>query len=90
MAKKLWDKNSTINPAIERFTVGKDRELDLLLAPYDILGSIAHSAMLQSIGMLTLEEKELLHHELRNIYSIVESGEFIIEEIGRASCRERV
>ena len=80
MAKKLWDKNSTINPAIERFTVGKDRELDLLLAPYDILGSIAHSAMLQSIGMLTLEEKELLHHELRNIYSIVESGEFIIEE----------
>ena len=80
MAKKLWDKNSTINPAIERFTVGKDRELDLLLAPYDILGSIAHRAMLQSIGMLTLEEKELLHDELCNIYSIVESGEFIIEE----------
>ena len=80
MAKKLWEKNIDVNPEIERFTVGKDRELDLLLAPYDILGSIAHSAMLQSIGMLTLEEKELLHHELRNIYSIVESGEFIIEE----------
>ena len=80
MAKKLWDKNSTLHPAIERFTVGKDCELDLLLAPYDILGSIAHRAMLQSIGMLTLEEKELLHDELCNIYSIVESGEFIIEE----------
>ena len=80
MAKKLWDKNSNINPEIERFTVGKDRELDLMLAPYDILGSIAHSAMLQTIGMLTREETEKLHCELRNIYTIAEEGNFIIEE----------
>lgn len=80
MAKKLWDKNSTINPFIEEFTVGKDRELDLLLARYDILGSIAHSTMLCSIGMLTDEETVALHKELRNIYKIVEDGNFIIED----------
>lgn len=80
MAKKLWDKNSTINPFIEEFTVGKDRELDLLLARYDILGSIAHSTMLCSIGMLTDEETVAPHKELRNIYKIVEDGNFIIED----------
>ena len=80
MAKKLWEKNSSVNSEIERFTVGKDRELDLLLARYDVLGSLAHSAMLQSIGMLTAEEKENLHRELRDIYSTVEAGDFIIED----------
>ena len=80
MAKKLWEKNNSVNSEIERFTVGKDRELDLLLARYDILGSLAHSAMLQSIGMLTAEEMKNLHRELRNIYATVEAGEFIIEE----------
>ena len=80
MAKKLWDKNSTVNPEIERFTVGKDRELDLQLARYDILGSIAHSAMLHSIGMLDSNETQQLHNELRNIYAIVENNEFVIEE----------
>ena len=80
MAKKLWEKDTTVNPEIERFTVGRDRELDLLLASYDILGSIAHSTMLNSIGMLTDEETATLHSELRNIYSIVEKGEFVIED----------
>ena len=80
MAKKLWEKNNSVNSEIERFTVGKDRELDLLLARYDILGSLAHSTMLQSIGMLTAEEMENLHRELRNIYVTAEAGEFIIEE----------
>ena len=80
MAKKLWEKNNSVNSEIERFTVGKDRELDLLLARYDILGSLAHSAMLQSIGMLTAEEMKNLHRELRNIDATVEAGEFIIEE----------
>ena len=80
MAKKLWEKNIDVNPEIERFTVGKDRELDLFLARYDVLGSLAHSAMLQTIGMLTTEEKESLHTELRNIYATVEAGEFAIEE----------
>ena len=80
MAKKLWEKNIDVNPEIERFTVGKDRELDLFLAPYDVMGSLAHSAMLASIGMLTEEEKNSLHAELRNIYAAIEKGEFIIEE----------
>ena len=56
-AKKLWEKNIDVNPEIERFTVGKDRELDLFLAPYDVIGSLAHSAMLATIGMLTEEEQ---------------------------------
>ena len=80
MAKKLWDKNTEVNPEIERFTVGRDRELDLLLARYDVLGSIAHSTMLESIGMLTTDEMKSLHNELRNIYSTIENGDFIIEE----------
>ena len=80
MAKKLWEKDTTVNPEIERFTVGRDRELDLLLARYDVLGSIAHSTMLQSIGMLTREEMTNLHSELRNIYATIEAGEFTIEE----------
>ena len=80
MAKKLWEKNTTVNPEIERFTVGRDIEMDLFLAPYDILGSIAHSAMLQSIGLLTKEETNDLHRELREIYTATERGEFIIEE----------
>lgn len=80
MAKKLWEKNTEVNPEIERFTVGRDRELDLLLARYDVLGSIAHSTMLQSIGMLTADEMQSLHSELRNIYAIIEKGDFVIED----------
>ena len=80
MAKKLWEKNIDVSPEIERFTVGRDRELDLLLARYDILGSIAHSTMLESIGMLTRDEMTALHQELRNIYGIIEKGGFVIEE----------
>ena len=80
MAKKLWEKNIDVNPEIERFTVGRDRELDLMLTRYDVLGSIAHSTMLESIGMLTKEEMESLHGELHNIYATIEKGEFVIEE----------
>ncbi len=80
MAKKLWEKNIDVNPEIERFTVGKDRELDIFLARYDVLGSIAHSTMLQSIGMLTADEMQSLHNELRNIYTLIEEECFTIEE----------
>ena len=80
MAKKLWEKNFDVNPEIECFTVGRDRELDLLLARYDVLGSLAHSKMLESIGLLTSEEMQNLHAELRNIYGIIEQGGFVIEE----------
>jgi argininosuccinate lyase len=77
---KLWDKNIQTDKLIEQFTVGKDRELDLLLAPYDVLGSLAHIAMLRSIGLLNTEELQLLNKELRNIYETIEKGNFTIEE----------
>ena len=80
MANKLWEKNFEVNREIERFTVGKDREMDLCLAPYDVLGSMAHITMLQTIGLLSAEELKLLLAELKNIYHACESGEFSIEE----------
>ncbi len=80
MAHKLWEKNFEINQEIERFTVGKDRELDLYLAKYDVLGSMAHITMLQSIGLLEKDELEKLLAELKRIYAICERGEFRIEE----------
>ena len=56
MPQKLWEKSVQVDRDVERFTVGKDREMDLYLAPFDILGSLAHISMLQSIGLLTAEE----------------------------------
>lgn len=80
MANKLWEKNFEINKEIERFTVGRDREMDLYLAKYDVLGSMAHITMLQSIGLLEKEELDSLLAELKNIYAICERGEFVIED----------
>lgn len=80
MASKLWEKNVEVNQKIERFTVGRDRELDLYLAEHDVLGSMAHITMLQSIGLLTAEELQILLAELRNIHATVVSGNFVIEE----------
>ncbi len=77
---KLWEKNFEINKEIERFTVGRDREMDLYLAKYDVLGSMAHITMLKSIGLLGSDELPVLLDELRNIYHICEKGEFVIEE----------
>ena len=80
MAQKLWDKNSTINKAIETFTIGSDKELDVFLAPYDVLGSIAHIKMLEKIGLLKAEELEVLHEGLKEIYATIQEGRFRIEE----------
>ena len=80
MAKKLWEKNIDVNPEIERFTVGRDKELDLMLARYDVLGSLAHCRMLESIGMLTSEELESLKQGLWGVYSAVATGTFVIEQ----------
>ena len=77
---KLWEKNFEINKEIERFTVGRDREMDLYLAKYDVLGSMAHITMLQSIGLLEKDELSALIAELRNIYAVCESGDFVIED----------
>jgi argininosuccinate lyase len=65
---KLWQKDKASLQQVEKFTVGKDREMDLVLAPFDVLGSIAHVIMLESVGLLSKEEKSLLIAELKNIY----------------------
>ena len=77
---KLWEKNFEVNKEIERFTVGRDREMDLYLAKYDVLGSMAHITMLESIGLLEKDELSQLLAELKNIYQLAERGEFVIEE----------
>ena len=77
---KLWDKGYKIDDAIERFTVGKDKELDLLLAPYDILGTIAHVTMLEHVGLLSKADLEVLLPALRELYNEAEAGKFVIEE----------
>lgn len=80
MASKLWEKSVTVDHDVETYTVGRDREMDLYLAPFDILGSMAHITMLESIGLLEKSELETLLNELREIYKIAEKGEFVIEE----------
>ena len=77
---KLWDKGYSIDKWIESFTVGNDRLLDLKLAKHDVQGSIAHIAMLESIGLLTTDEHRMLDAELRNIAAEIEDGKFTIED----------
>lgn len=77
---KLWQKSTQVNKGVEIYTVGRDRELDVHLAPFDVLGSMAHITMLESIDLLTKEELKVLLEELKNIYKIVASGKFEIEE----------
>ena len=75
----LWEKNSVLDVAIETFTVGRDREMDLYLAKYDVLGSMAHIKMLESVGLLAKDELLELHSELKNILKTIEQGDFMIE-----------
>ncbi|MFA5470222.1 MAG: argininosuccinate lyase [Bacteroidales bacterium] len=79
MAMKLWQKNTEVDKDIERFTTGKDREMDLYLAGFDVLGSMAHVHMLKQIDLISAAELPLLLHELRNIYEQIQAGEFVIE-----------
>lgn len=80
MANKLWNKGFDIDSVIEEFTVGDDRKLDMRLAKHDVIGSKAHIKMLESIGLLTKEELEILLNGLNKILELIESGEFEIEE----------
>lgn len=80
MAKKLWEKSTQINAEIERFTIGKDREMDMHLAKYDVLGSIAHIIMLESIGLLSKKELDLLCKALKEIYIDIEKNNFSINK----------
>ncbi|MFA6701996.1 MAG: argininosuccinate lyase, partial [Dysgonamonadaceae bacterium] len=77
---KIWDKGFEADKLVEEFTVGKDRELDLRLAKYDIIGSMAHIKMLVTIGLLTQEEESTLHAELKNILDEVEKGNFELDD----------
>ncbi len=77
---KLWQKTTVVAEEIDRFTVGNDRVLDLMLAPYDVMGSMAHVTMLASVGLLTEAERDILLAALKDIYVSTQSGDFVIEE----------
>jgi len=83
---KLWQKDNIpltgedVSKEVERFTVGKDREMDMYLAAFDVLGSLAHIEMLESVGLLTKDELKQLQAELKNIYSQIKKGEFKLDD----------
>jgi argininosuccinate lyase len=77
---KIWQKDKAALAEVDRFTVGKDREMDAYLAPFDVLGSLAHTAMLESIGLLTADELAILQKELKQIYKEIQEGNFALED----------
>lgn len=77
---KLWQKDKASTKEVEKFTVGNDRAMDLYLASFDVLGSLAHIQMLESVGLLSKEELELLQNELRNIHSSIKAGNFVLQD----------
>src|SRR6218665_799557 len=77
---KLWQKNTASLKEVETFTVGKDREMDLYLAPFDVQGSLAHIEMLESVNLLTRDELTSLQAELKRIYNLIEKGDFKLQD----------
>src|SRR4051794_3381553 len=77
---KLWQKNTNVSQAVETFTVGNDRAMDIYLAPFDVQGSLAHITMLESIGLLASDELKTLSKELKSIYKEIEAGNFRLED----------
>jgi argininosuccinate lyase len=77
---KLWQKDKASLKEVEKFTVGNDREFDLMLAPFDVLGSIAHVTMLETVGLLKKDEKDLIVKELQNIYETIHHSQFTIDD----------
>ena len=77
---KLWQKNTTVNEAVDAFTVGQDRVLDMQLAGFDVLGSLAHTRMLEKIGLLSTEELVLIQEGLKGIYQDIQNGNFTIAD----------
>src|SRR5215471_19254181 len=77
---KLWQKNITSLAEVEKFTVGRDREFDQMMAKQDVMGNMAHAIMLSEIGLLTKDEATALVEELKKIYKKAEAGEFVIAE----------
>jgi argininosuccinate lyase len=76
---KIWQKNTDSNQLVDAFTVGRDRELDSQMAAFDVLGSLAHTRMLETIGLLSKEDLDLVQRELKTIYHEIEQGNFTIE-----------
>jgi len=76
---KIWQKSVTVNDLVENFTVGRDREFDEQMAAFDVLGSLAHTQMLQSIGLMSADDLQLVQKELKNIYRDIEAGKFTIQ-----------
>lgn len=77
---KIWQKDKAALAEVDKFTVGKDREMDAFLAPFDVLGSLAHTTMLQTIGLLTADELAVLQQELKQIYKEIQEGNFVLED----------
>jgi argininosuccinate lyase len=80
MASKLWEKKTRVDKDIERYTIGRDAEMDMFLAPYDVLGSMAHATMLESIGLLSKQDLQEILSGLKNIYTTIQDGNFEIEK----------
>ena len=78
--KPIWDKGKPVNDLIQRYTVGLDREMDMYLAKYDVMGSLAHITMLESIGLLEKDELAALSAELKNLLDLIEEDNFVIED----------
>jgi argininosuccinate lyase len=76
---KLWQKTADVNKLVENFTVGRDTEFDRQMAAFDVLGSLAHTQMLQSIGLMSKEDLNLVQRELKAIYKDIENNNFTIE-----------
>ena len=77
---KLWQKNNKVAASVEQFTIGNDQAMDLYLAAYDVLGSIAHTTMLSEVGLLTKEEQVQLKKQLVEIYGLIQSGNFKLSD----------
>jgi len=77
---KLWQKTTNVDKLVENFTVGRDRELDREMAAFDVLGSLAHTTMLQSIGLIDANDLQLVQRELKAIYTDIQNGNFSIED----------
>lgn len=78
--KPIWDKGKPVNELIQRYTVGRDKEMDLMLAKYDVIGSLAHIKMLESIGLLSSQELNQLSGGLKDLLEVIDRGDFVIEE----------
>lgn len=77
---KLWQKNTAVDASVDTFTVGQDRVLDMNLAAFDVLGSLAHTQMLASVGLLEVEDLVIIQDGLKTIYQEIQDGQFTIEE----------